>query len=83
MCAVRDMLQGKGSSVWTIGPQETVYCALELMAEKNVGALPVIAEGKLVGIISERDYARKVILKGKSSGATARARSDEFAGHHR
>ena len=64
---VRDVLGSKGSEVWSIGPDETVYQALELMAAKQVGALLVLHEGKVAGIFSERDYARKVILKGKSS----------------
>jgi len=74
MCYVRQVLQGKPAEVWTIGPRDTVYKALELMAEKNVGALPVVdadASGKVVGMFSERDYARKVILKDKSSRATS------------
>ena len=74
MTFVRQLLQGKPAEVWTIGPRDMVYKALELMAEKNVGALPVVdagAGGDLVGIFSERDYARKLILKGKSSQATA------------
>ena len=48
-------------------PDDTVYFALEIMAEKDIGALPVIIDGKIVGIFSERDYARKVALKGKTS----------------
>src|SRR5271165_7320182 len=60
----------KASGVWSIGPNAMVFDAIQLMAEKNVGALPVVENGKLVGIISERDYTRKVILKGKSSKET-------------
>ncbi len=65
--SVRDLLRKRGHEVWTIGPEETVYQALQVMAEKNVGALPVMEGEKLVGIFSERDYARKVILHGRSS----------------
>jgi CBS domain-containing protein len=71
MTFVRDLLQGKPAEVWGIGPRDSVYKALELMAEKNIGALPVVEEGNLVGMFSERDYARKVILVGKSSRAIA------------
>jgi CBS domain-containing protein len=68
MITVQQVLKDKGySDVWTVSPDASVYDALKLMSDKNVGALPVIEAGKLVGIISERDYARKVILKGKSS----------------
>jgi len=67
MKVVKDILQGKGHQIWSITPDATVYDALTLMAEKNVGALVVLEGGRVVGIISERDYARKVILKGKSS----------------
>jgi CBS domain-containing protein len=67
---VGSVLKRKGSEVWFIAPDQTVYEAIERMAEKAVGALLVISAGKLVGIISERDYARKVILKGKASKAT-------------
>lgn len=63
--------QKKVAEVWSIGPDATVFDAIAMMAEKNVGALPVLARGKLVGIITERDYTRKVILKGKSSKETA------------
>jgi CBS domain-containing protein len=56
--------------VWSIGPNAMVIDAIQLMDEKNVGALPVVENGTLVGIISERDYTRKVILKGKSSKET-------------
>jgi CBS domain-containing protein len=61
------LLRFKGHQVWSIGPDAKVYEALELMAEKELGALLVIADSKLVGVFSERDYARKVILHGKSS----------------
>lgn len=67
MGRVIDILRTKGHTMWSIGPQETVYKALELMADKNVGALLVVDGDQLVGIFSERDYARKVILKGRSS----------------
>ena len=67
---VRSILQRKGQAVWTVGPEITVYEAIARMAEKGVGALVVVAEEQLVGMISERDYARKVILKGKSSRET-------------
>lgn len=67
MKIVRDILQAKGSQVWSIPPDRSVFDALTLMAEKNVGALVVLDGDRVVGIISERDYARKVILKGKSS----------------
>ena len=56
--------------MWTIEPDATVYRALELMAEKNIGALPVVQDGKLIGIFSERDYARKCILLGRFSKDT-------------
>ena len=70
MKIIRDILEAKGHEVYTISPDATVYEALSLMAEKNVGAL-VILEGKtLEGLISERDYARKIILKGKFSKDT-------------
>jgi CBS domain-containing protein len=64
------LLEAKGKDIWSIGPQETAFKALQTMAQNNVGALLVIDKGKLVGIFSERDYARKVILKGKSSKET-------------
>jgi CBS domain-containing protein len=68
--SVGAILAHKGSEVWSIAPNAMVFDAIQLMAEKNVGALPVVEDGKLVGIISERDYTRKVILKGKSSKET-------------
>src|SRR2546425_6937231 len=67
---IKEILKRKGRQVWSIAPDQLVYEALELMAEKNCGALLVISEDILVGIFSERDYARKVILKGKGSKET-------------
>ena len=71
MRTVEQLLQVKGSDIWSIAPQTTAYNALQIMAEKNVGALLVMEKEKLVGIFSERDYARKVILKEKSSKNTS------------
>jgi CBS domain-containing protein len=68
--SVSAILAHKGSAVWSIAPNATVFDAIQLMADKNVGALPVVEDGRLAGIISERDYTRKVILKGKSSKET-------------
>lgn len=70
LITVKDVLRSKGSGFFGVGPAASVYDALEMMAEKNVGALLVMENGKLVGVFSERDYARKVILKGKSSKTT-------------
>jgi CBS domain-containing protein len=67
MTTVRQLLDIKGSDVWKITADANVFDALRLMAEKNVGALLVLDKNHIVGIFSERDYARKVILKGKSS----------------
>src|SRR6266851_2600271 len=70
MTAVSQLLQAKGQDIWSIAPDASVYDAIQLMADKQVGALLVLDAQKLVGIISERDYARKVILQGKSSHTT-------------
>ena len=67
MKTVRQLLQSKGSAVYSVTPEASVFDALKLMADKNIGALLVVSGGKLAGIMSERDYARKVILHGKSS----------------
>lgn len=67
MKTVRELLANKGRNVWSISSDATVYNALTLMAEKDIGALLVIDDGQILGIISERDYARKVALLGKSS----------------
>lgn len=67
---VGDLLNSKGREVWSVAPDASVYDALELMAEKEVGALVVIEEGRLIGLISERDYARKLVLQGRSSRET-------------
>ena len=65
--SIREILDHKGSAVWTVSPDNTVFEAIQLMSEKNIGALLVTERGKLIGIISERDYTRKVALKGKTS----------------
>lgn len=67
MITVKQLLDQKGNEVWSISPEDSVFDALKLMAEKDIGALVVLKNEKMVGILSERDYARKVILKGKSS----------------
>ena len=68
--SVGAILAHKGSAVWSIASNLMVFDAIQLMADKNVGALPVVDNGQLVGMISERDYTRKVSLKGKSSKET-------------
>lgn len=70
MKSVKQLLDTKGHDVWSVAPDTPVYEALELMAERNCGAVLVLAGDKLRGIMSERDYARKVILKGKASKDT-------------
>lgn len=67
---ISTVLNGKDANLWSIAPERTVFEAIQLMAEKNVGALPVMEGNRLVGIFSERDYTRKVILHGKSSRKT-------------
>jgi len=67
---ISDVLGQKGSHVWHVSPDATVFDAIETMAENNVGALPVMEDGKILGIVSERDYTRKVALKGKASKQT-------------
>lgn len=67
---VRSILGRKGSEVWSVSPVASVFQAIALMDEKHVGALMVVEEGALAGVISERDYARKVILRGRSSHET-------------
>jgi CBS domain-containing protein len=67
---IATLLKHKGAEVWSVPPSASVYEAIETMASRGVGALLVINQGKLAGVISERDYARKVILKGKSSKET-------------
>jgi CBS domain-containing protein len=70
MKTVRDILEVKGRMVWSVDPGSTVFDALSLMAEKEIGALVVLDEARVTGIISERDYARKVILHGRASPTT-------------
>ena len=67
---ISEILHHKGVTVWSIPPDTMVFDAIQMMADKNVGALLVVESGKLVGILSERDYTRKVALKGKSSKQT-------------
>ena len=67
---VSSILQHKGNHVWSVSPDESVFQAISVMADKGIGALVVVAGETLVGIISERDYARKVVLHGKSSKDT-------------
>ncbi len=68
---IDSILNSKCSTVWSVTPDTTVFDSIKLMSEKNVGALLVTQDGKLSGMLSERDYTRKVILKGKSSKTTA------------
>jgi CBS domain-containing protein len=67
---VKNILDAKGYSIFSVEPSITVYHAIELMCEKNIGGLLIVEKGKLAGIFTERDYARKLILKGKSSKDT-------------
>jgi CBS domain-containing protein len=68
---VGSILNRKGTAVWSVSPTNTVFEAISIMAEKNIGALPVLEGDRLVGLISERDYARKVILLGRGSKDTS------------
>lgn len=70
MITVKDLLGAKRDELWTVPPNATVYRALEVMAEHDVGALPVVDGARLVGIFSERDYARRVVLRGRTSRET-------------
>jgi CBS domain-containing protein len=67
MRSVQDILNTKGTDVWSVKPDDIIFDAIKLMADKGIGALLVMEEDKLVGIVTERDYARKVVLEGKSS----------------
>ena len=67
---VKTILDTKGHEFWSVGPQTSVYDAVRLMAEKEVGSVLVLENGKVQGIVTERDYARKVVLEGKTSPAT-------------
>ena len=67
MATIRRILEKKGHDLWSIAPDETVYKALELLAGKDIGGLPVIEDGKVIGMFTEREYARRVALKGKTS----------------
>lgn len=67
---IRLVLERKGSELWSVRPDQTVFEAIALLAEKNIGAVPVVEEGKLLGMFSERDYTRKVILQGRASRDT-------------
>ncbi|MDH5446309.1 MAG: CBS domain-containing protein [Gammaproteobacteria bacterium] len=70
MSTVAEILKNKGTDVWSVSPEQSVYDAIKMMDDKGAGALAVVSQGRLAGIISERDYARKVILKGRSSKET-------------
>ena len=70
MQTIGRLLEKKGHEIWSLPPDASVYEAIELMAKKGIGALVVLDDGKPVGIVSERDYARKVILQGRSSRET-------------
>ncbi|HQV05851.1 MAG: CBS domain-containing protein [Chitinophagaceae bacterium] len=70
MAKVNDILQAKGNEIFSVSPDTTVYAALEILFEKNISALVILDQQKPKGIFTERDYARKVVLKGKSSKET-------------
>ena len=69
-CTISSILQDKGTQIWAISPDATVFEAIQLMAEKNVGALLVMSGARLLGVVTERDYTRKVALHGKNSKET-------------
>jgi CBS domain-containing protein len=70
MQPILELLKKRGSENWSLGPQDTVFDALQTLSNHNVGALMVLDDGKLVGVFSERDYTRKIALAGKSSKDT-------------
>jgi len=70
MLRVKHLLARKGNDLWSIDAEEPVLGAIQIMADRHVGALPVLRDGRLVGVVSERDYARKIILLGRSSAET-------------
>ena len=70
MKTIKQVLLGKNPNIWSISPEASVFQALEMLADKDIGALIVLENNEIVGILSERDYARKVILSGKSSRTT-------------
>jgi len=70
MLRVRHLLANKGHDVWSIDAEEPVLEAIQIMADRHIGALPVLRAGELAGVVSERDYARKIILLGRSSAET-------------
>ena len=70
MLRIRFLMAFKGKEIWSIAPEEPVLKAIQVMADRHIGALPVLRGDELVGIVSERDYARKVILMGRSSSET-------------
>jgi CBS domain-containing protein len=70
MLRVNHLLARKGKDVWSVDADQPVLKAIQIMADRHVGALPVLRDGKLVGLVSERDYARKVVLLGRSSAET-------------
>ncbi len=71
MKTVNDLLQVKGNDLWAVRPGESVCDALKVMKQRNIGAVVVLDEGKLAGIFSERDYARRVVLEGRTSKSTS------------
>jgi CBS domain-containing protein len=70
MTSVRHLLARKDTEIWSIGPEDTVFDAIKMMADKNIGSLVVMEDGRLVGLIAERHYARNVVLKGRASPKT-------------